>query len=489
MFRSYETGRAGFVTFIATINGLQETQAGPNYSPIASDFVYNIHVENTGDAVEDITFQFVAGARYSGPADAKKGTGAGLSIGVPRRAPIQQQKVALSHIGQVTKTGTNPFDESALNYKEHYLLRVFNGPSGKSSNVDAGPFATNAAGGGTEFRIPYSYAGQKTFPGTNAGVNDYDGYAKSFMYDINIPGCATPGKVFVGQRQEPFSISLGEVFDLVNLDPTATGQDPAKNSLARKAVTAFTLEVPISCLVGTGNGVIGGWASVQHLGHVGPSHSHVAGAQKNRLGNPLINELFIGLTDKDQWNAEVPRYDFKYLPQIQYPSLPEIIDVLFGGGGNTSIAPSFYPRVDLSTVLYQGVPLIAALNYSTQQSFVSSSCGTVTAPPLADMLRLNTNIAVTAKGAQSPFGVLGPDLAGYPNGRRPGDDVVDIFLRVGMGALCHPPFETLLGICTPAQAPVGNVALTDHAPVTDADFLAGFPYLKVPSPGNQNRCP
>jgi hypothetical protein len=217
------------------------------------------------------------------------------------------------------------------------LLRVFTGPSGKSTSVDAGPFATKVAGGGeflfrkgffvvlilhfiaSEFRIPYAYAGQKTFPGTTAGVDDYAGYSKSFVYDINIPGCALPGKVFVGQRQEPFGISLGEVFDLVkirkrrfffcccflknclkvNMDPTTGGDNPAKNSLARKAVTALALEIPTSCL-NASNTVIGGWASVQHLTHVGPSQAHVAGAQKNRLGNPLINELFIGLTDKDQ---------------------------------------------------------------------------------------------------------------------------------------------------------------------------------------------
>jgi len=294
--------------------------------------------------------------------------------------------------------------------------------------------------------------------------------------------------VFVGQRQEPFVISLGEIFDLVSLNPTTPGQTNSKNSLVRKAITTFALEVPSSCLVGAGNGVIGGWASVQHLGHVGPTHAHVAGAQKNRLGNPLINELFIGLTDKDQWNADVPRNDAKYTTYLQYPTLPEILDILFGGGG-PNIAPTFFPRVDLSTVLYQGVPNVAALNYTTQQSFVSSSCGTVSAPPMADMLRLNTNIAITPPGSQSPFGILGPDLAGFPNGRRPGDDVVDIFLRVGMGALCYPPFDTLLGICTPAQAAVGGVALTDHAPVNATYFQVVFPYLNPPSPGNQDRCP
>jgi hypothetical protein len=481
-FVSYEQGRSQYTTFIATINGLQETQAGPNYSPIASDYVYNIHVENTGDAVEDLTFQFIAGARYSGSPDPKKGTGAGLAIPVPRRTGTTMVKVALSHIGQVLNT-TGSWDESALNYKEHYLLRVFTGPSGKSTNVDAGPFATNMTGG-TEFRIPYSNAGTKSIP-------FYDAYSASFQYGVNFPGCATPGRVFVGQRQEGFVISLGEVFDLVNLDPTAPGQDPAKNSLVRKSITAFVIEVPNSCIRGAGNGVIGAWASVQHLGHVGASHQHVAGAQKNRLGNPLINELFIGLTDKDQWNAAHPRNDINYLTYLQYPTLPEILDILFGkGDSQPSIAPTFYPRIDLSTVLYQGVPNVPILSYTTQQSFVSSTCGTVIAPPMADMLRLNLNIAPTARGSQSPFGILsGSDLAGFPNGRRPGDDVVDIYLRVGMGALCWTPFDALLGICNSTQALVGNVALTDHAPVSDQNFSATFPYLLSPSPGNQDRCP
>jgi len=263
-------------------------------------------------------------------------------------------------------------------------------------------------------------------------------------------------------------------------------------------VTAFILEVPISCVKGSGN-VIGGWASVQHLGHVGPTHQHVAGAQKNRLGNPLINELFIGLTDKDQWNAAHPRYDSNYLTEIQYPTLPEILDILFGtvlfGAGAPNIAPTFFPRVDLSTVLYQGVPVIAALGgFTTQQSFVSSTCGNVTSPPMADMLRLNVNVAPTGRGAQNPFGVLNYtgfniDAAGFPNGRRPGDDVVDIFLRVGMGRLCWPPFDSLLGICNGTQAIVGNAELTDHSPVDSTNFADTWPYLLPPSMGNQDRCP
>jgi len=410
---------------------------------------------------------------------------------VPHKGtPIKQTKAALSILGQVQLTG-GVFDESSLNYLEHYVLRVVSGPVGKATSVDSGPFASNTNGGGTEFRIPFAYAGTKTFPGTTVGVNDYTAYANQFIYNVNLPGCSTPARVFVGQRQESFVIALGQIFDLVNLNPTTPGQSDAQNSLARKAITSFCIEVAASCLVGSqSKGVIGAWASVQHLGHVGPTHAHVAGAQKNRLGNPLVNELLIGLTDKDQWNAEHPRNEVNYLQYYQYPSLPEIIDILFNTNPNTNFAPNLYPRVDLATVLLQGVPVVNALGgYTTQQQYVSSNCGTVSAPPMADMLRLNTGIPALAQGAQNSLGILGQDVAGFPNGRRPGDDVVDIYLQVAMGALCWPPFDTALGICNSTVAPIGNVALTDHAPVNATYFLNAFPYLQIPAPGSLDRCP
>merc|ERR1711879_493712 len=103
-------------------------------------------------------------------------------------------------------------------------------------------------------------------------------------------------------------------------------------------------------------------------------------------------------------------------------------------------------------------------------------CSTVTSPPLADMLRLNLAPDITPRDSQNPFGVIGLDFAGYPNGRRPGDDVVDIFLRVGLGRICHP-----------AQAPVGNFGITDRAPLNASYVGPAFPYLLIPTPGSQLR--
>jgi len=344
-------------------------------------------------------------------------------------------------------------------------------------------------------RKPFDYAGTKTFA-------DYNGYANSFIHEVNFPGCAVPGKVFVGQRQDPFNINLGQIFDLINLVPveelvplltpeTSPAQQDVYNMLSTSAITELAVEVHNSCIRGSAD-VIGVWASVTHLNHEGPEHAHVVGAQKNRLGNPLVNELFIGLTDKDLFNSRHPKDDALFAEYLEYPTLPELIEFLFGSlvrdtlretpfNFTGSLAPAVYPRADIAAILLQGVPTV------NQQTTTSAICSTVTSPPLADMLRLNLATDITPRDSQNPFGVIGLDFAGYPNGRRPGDDVVDIFLRVGLGRICHPPFDGLLGICTPAQAPVGNFGITDRAPLNASYVGPAFPYLLIPTPGSQLR--
>jgi hypothetical protein len=158
-----------------------------------------------------------------------------------------------------------------------------------------------------------------------------------------------------------------------------------------------------------------------------------------------------------------------------------LLDILFRDAVNqtlgtniANLAPTNFPRNDLVTAFLTGFPGVNQL-------------ATVTP---SEMTRLNTGIAPTAAAQQSTFGVAGGDLAGFPNGRRPGDDVVDIALRVVMGGLCHPiPVNgqpTNLGLCTPADAVVGNVPFTDGAPVSAADFDTSFPYLRTPLPGAVN---
>jgi len=279
--------------------------------------------------------------------------------------------------------------------------------------------------------------------------------------------------VFVGQRQEPFQINLGGIFDLINFIPIpgfpgAIQTSPSNNALAEKNIASFALEVPINCLTGTGNGVIGVWQSTRQFSDSGPNHVLVK--QVQRMGNPLVNELMMGLIDKGAYNRQEPINDTTLvLPFIQYPTFPAIISSQFLAAVNqqlkqnfATLAPNNFPRQDLVYIFLTGIPGINQL-------------ATVT---VADMLRLNTTVAPTAQSSQNNLGVIGGDLAGYPNGRRPVDDTVDIGLDALMGALCY-----LNITCNPSNAPVGNVRFTDGVSPSPYDYSASFPFLNVPLPG------
>jgi len=371
--------------------------------------------------------------------------------------------VALKVIGQVTAG-----DNSSLNWFESYSINLIQG--NRDFGVSNPIFQSGTAN--TQFYIPFDYAGTKAFP-------DYEDYANQFMYDISIPNCASVGRVFIGQKAESFVINIGPIFDLINFlpipgFPTSVVQSTTNNALSNKNIDVIALEIPTVCLTtgGDGSGIIGVWAATRELHHVGSTH--IAGKQFSRLGNPLVNELFIGLIDKQRFNRITPSEDLIYgLDQyLNYPTFPAIISILFLDTVNaafgtqlTTIAPTNFPRNDLFATFFTG---IATLNQ----------------PPVVvpgEMMRLNTNIAAKPADQQNFLGVIGGDYAGYPNGRRPGDDIIDISLRVAMGVLCNDNLY-----CTPADAVVGFVPLTDGAPVSALDFLDVFPYLNTPYPGATN---
>lgn len=470
LFNSYEPGRDGYVTLLADYLPLQDPYGGPNYFALDPGALYEIHVDNDGDAKEDLTFQF----RFTNKL-ANNNQGIKLGIGG------SQVAVPLKNVGPVSAN-----DGSALNFGESYTLTLVRGDrrKGQVSGV------MNQVDGGTTFGKPYDYVGTKTFGNAQA----YQTYANKFLYTVNIPGCNQPGRVFVGQRKEPFAVNLGRIFDLVNIVPVDGSafpggimQDPANNQIADKNITTLALEVHSSCLKGSGNGVIGAWtsASLRQARILNPrptfSKPDVSGGawtQVSRLSAPLVNEVVIGIPDKDRFNASQPKDDGQFATYVTNPTLPALLDVLFRDAVNstlgttfTNIAPSNLPRTDLVTAFLTGFPGV------NQQSKVTAS----------EMMRLNTGIAATPAAQQSTFGVAGGDLAGFPNGRRPGDDVVDLALRVVMGRLCYPipvnGTQTDLGLCKPADAPVGNAPFTDGAPVTSADFDTAFPYLRTPLSG------
>lgn len=176
---------------------------------------------------------------------------------------------------------------------------------------------------------------------------------------------------------------------------------------------------------------------------------------------PLVNEVVIGLKDKDRFNSSKPGGDGQFADYVTNPALPALVEVLFGSAG--AKAPTNFPRNDLVAAFLTGV------KGHNQPVTVTAS----------EMLRLNTAIAPVAKGRQKRLGVIDGDNAGFPNGRRPGDDVVDIELRVVMGKLC------MLNLgCKPADAPAGALRFTDGAYLDDSFFTPGFPYLKTPLPGS-----
>jgi hypothetical protein len=444
MFRSYEPGREGFVTIVADYLPLQDPYGGPNYFTLDPNALYEIHLDTNGDAVEDLTFQF----RFQN--DLRK-----IALAIGPEGAKKSVAIPLILAGQITgDAGTDPLNPAVLNVLESYTVDVVRGDrrTGERASI------TNSATGAVRFAKPVDNIGLKSIP-------DYEAYARNFVHEIRIPGCEVPGRVFVGQRKDPFVVNLGETFDLINLNPIGP-ENGETDTLADKNVTSLILELPISCLV-AGDPVIGGWTTASlrqgrvlnpdpdSIGAEGGKEAVVDGGawvQVSRLGQPLVNEVVIGLEDKDRFNAGEPKDDGRFATYVTHPTLPALIEVLF-----SVPAPTLFPRQDLVTVFLTGVP-----DLNQPASVVPS-----------EMLRLNTAIAPTAKGAQSRLGVLGGDLAGFPNGRRPGDDVVDMALRVVMGVLLS---EDL--------APAGKLPLTDGAFVDDSAFDAAFPYLRTPIAGS-----
>ena len=492
MFRSYEGvaangtgGRSDYVTLLANYQPLQAPYGGPNYFQMDPNALYEIHVDNTGDAVEDITFQFKF-----------KNTLKSIAL------PIGAQSVPIPLIQAGTVSTPN---DPNLNVNETYEIKVVRGERRKNAGA-----SVMKTGGGTTFEKPVDNIGTKT-------IADYPAYAAKHVFPVTIPGCPVgkdQGRVFVGQRQEGFAVNLGPVFDLVNapagvlLDPTK--KDAAGNSgqnvIQKANVTTIAMEVHKDCLTAGGESVIGGWTTASlrqarlYNGKPGAGNNDStkqggAWVQVSRLGNPLVNERVIGLPDKDKFNASSPKDDAQFLTYVSNPTLPALLSTVLGA----DVAPKNLPRTDLLTTFLTG---ITGVNKPA------------TNPTPSEMLRLNTAVAPVPFAAQNRLGVAGnalaggTDNAGFPNGRRPKDDVVDIALVATVGGLCAingagdtlklnsvPGVPSLTSKCDASalsslMATTGPNGLPNAANIHDAvdqatvPFLAGFPYLNTPNAGS-----
>lgn len=446
MFNSYEAGRQDYVTIIANYIPFQTPYGGPNFFQMDPDALYQLHIDNDGDAREDITFNF----RFRNHLRDLKINVGGQMVSAP-----------LYNIGPI---GPGRGDMGAQNIIETYTVDVVYGDQYGRAN------AVRSVDGLRDLPKPADFVGEKT-------TADYETYARRHIHELRLPGPRGTdyrARVFVGQRKDPFVVNLGETFDLVNNNPLGPA-DAKRDSLEDDNCTSIVIEIPKSFLRGRNDQIVGGWTSASlpryrvlrsNPTFREPTTEYGNWVQVSRLSMPLVNELVIGVKDKDKFSASRPRDDGQFATYVSNPTLPAILQSLFG------VTAPCTPRQDLVRVFLTG---IEGLNKP------ASVRG-------AEMMRLNMNtnpatggIALRAAADQNPLAALAGDNAGYPNGRRPGDDVVDISLRVVMGALISNAGDP--GSC----APSGNLPYTDGAFMNASMYDSVFPYLKTPISSSPQR--
>jgi len=434
-FRSTEPGRSGFVTLIANWIPFQEPSGGPHFYKFDDTVLYEIYVDNTGDGVEDVTYQFRFKTRFTNPDSI-------LGMAAPNQA--------LSGTGGVEPLITS-LDDPDYNEPQTYTV----------TRVDRRGKEVVLA---KDLIVPPNNIGERTTPNYETALG------QPAVYSL-----PNGGKVFAGQRDEGFYIDVGGVFDTLKLK-SISGTDGV-DSTAGFNVSTIAIEVPIQELTRSGavpagptasDAVIGVWATSgrQKISVLrsNPSEKNDdalnAGPfqQVSRLGSPLVNELIIPLKLKDSFNRSTPEGDSQFAQFVTNPQLAQLLSAAFG----ITVPPA--PRNDLVAIFATGIPVNAVTgpNFTT---FLSDGRP-------HEMLRLN--VAIEPSSNPSRLGLLGGDFAGFPNGRRVFDDVVDISLRAVAGGT---PF-------TPATNISPNNTLGDGVANNDVPFLSRFPYLGIPQSGN-----
>ncbi len=417
------------VTLITNYVPLQDPAGGPNFFEFGDDVSYKINVDNNGDGVADVVYEF----RFS--------------------TTLHDPNTFLYNTGVVK--GLN---DATLNRRQTYSL-------------------TKTTSAGTTVIAP-----KLSCPPCNVGPRSMPTYGNLSSQAIHSVDNHRV-KVFAGQRLDGFYVDLGSVFDLADLRPfqnlhllhtaAAAGVDGLKSF----NVHSIAIKVPISDLTVDGtrptdvtqpNAVIGVWASasrqmalVRNAG--GANTATGPWVQVSRLGNPLINEALIPIAKKDLWNSVGPAGDSAFNQYVIHPELAGLIPVLYPGVF-PNLAAYSAPRADLQAILHTGIP-----------NGIIGGFQNYTGPTQADMLRLN--VAVPPASSPNIMGILGGDLAGFPNGRRVFDDVFTIELRAIAGAtipLVDPSFtpDGAASLVTDGVTPPGNVT-----------YRSSFPYLDTPRSG------
>src|SRR5690349_18717637 len=433
--------RPNTVTLIANYIPLQAPAGGPNFYQFGDDVRYAIHIDNDGDGKADITYRFTFQTRLRNP------------------------ETFLYNTGPITALNSPNW-----NTRQFYSVRRF--PDGGGTGTELGK----------NLSCPPCNIGPLSTP-------NYDKLAAAAVHDLG-HGI----KVFAGQRAEGFYVDLGAIFDLGNLRPFQNLHNqygmhvfskpaPGVNATNQLNVHSIAIQVPTRQLVRTGasgesdpKSVIGVWTTASRQAasvfdaEVGKTVSSGSFRQVSRLGNPLINEVIIALGDKDRWNTLPPSGDKQFAHYYAHPGLAADLPSLYPGvfPNLAALVKSGKARADLEAILLTGLPA------GIVQGFQNS-----TGPLQADMLRLNTAIKPAAK--PNILGVIGGDLAGFPNGRRVFDDVVTVELR----AIAGVTFPLVDKTFTPDKAASQVTDGLDPSGVS-APYLSQFPYLGVPYSGFDN---
>jgi len=414
------------VTLIANYIPAEEPGGGPNFYEFGDDVLYEIHIDNNGDSQSDITYQFQF------------------------QTTVRNPETFLYNTGPITS-----LDSPSWNRTQTYTV----------SRVKGG--ATTVLGSG--LTCPPVNIGPRSTP-------DYGGLAAAAVHSL--PGGI---KVFAGQRREGFYVDLGSIFDLGTLRPfqnlhlipmAATG---GVDTLARLNVHSIAIQVPRSQLQQRGStptdpadagSVIGVYTSasrrkaqVRRTSGVSTAGPYV---QVSRLANPLVNEVLIPMGTKDFWNSQDPYQDSQFQSYVLKPELAKLLPILYPGVF-PNLAAYSKNRDDLAAILSTGIP-----------SGIIPGFQNFSGPTPADLLRLN--MAIPPASSPSQLGILGGDLAGFPNGRRVADNVVAIELRAIAGAT--------IPLVDPSFTPDGAAALlTDGTSPGSDRYISQFPYLGVPLSG------
>ncbi len=409
----------GSLTIVSNWIPFEDPSSGPYFGKLDPKARYYVKIDNTGDGREDVAYRWKFKQRFRNPG-------------------------SFLYAAPTVDSATDP----DINFVQTYDLwreTYRNGKVKSSRKIAAGvPVAPDNVG-------------PKTIP-------DYAKVSAGAVRSL-----ANGVKSFVGPADDPFFIDLATIFDGVNIDKPGRpaiglgNQGGGKDDVAGYNTHAFALQVPESDVTrngksvsgpGASNAVVGVWTTTERkqvrvLRHKGKRRAHRRWVQVSRLGNPLINEVIIPIGLKDKYNRTAPANDAaNFGAGALAPEPARLLNALFGLGVKET------GRTDIVQALLTGVPGLTQIGSK---------------PAAADTLKVNLGVPPSA--APNRFGVLAGDNAGFPNGRRLADDVVDIELRVIAGALLKPEDGG-------KQIPLG-----DGVDVNDKPFRGAFPYVALPDSG------